>query len=70
MEILSIGAESHNTNGPTKLKDLLEQRIGTPRQQKWVTKLLGFDISVEYKQEKTIKWWMHSLGRSTTAMVS
>jgi hypothetical protein len=31
------------------LKPLLEQRVGTPAQQKWVTKLLGFDFQVEYK---------------------
>lgn len=32
------------------LKYLLEQRIGTPAQQKWVAKLLGFDFTVEYKR--------------------
>jgi hypothetical protein len=32
------------------LKYLLEQRIGTPTQQKWVSKLLGFDFTVEYKK--------------------
>jgi hypothetical protein len=32
------------------LKYLLEQRIGTPAQQKWVSKLLGFDFTVEYKK--------------------
>ena len=31
------------------LKYLLEQRVGTPFQQKWVTKLLGFDFTVEYR---------------------
>ena len=31
------------------LKYLLEQRVGTPFQQKWVAKLLGFDFTVEYK---------------------
>ena len=31
------------------LKHLLEQRISTPAQQKWLYKLLGFDYSIEYK---------------------
>jgi hypothetical protein len=32
------------------LKYLLEQMIGTPAQQKWVSKLMGFDFTVEYKK--------------------
>jgi hypothetical protein len=34
------------------LKHLLEQKVGTPFQQKWITKLLGFDFSVEYYSGK------------------
>ena len=34
------------------LKHLLEQKVGTPFQQKWITKLLGFDFSVEYQSGK------------------
>ena len=30
------------------LKFLLEQKVGTPFQQKWITKLLGYDFTVEY----------------------
>jgi hypothetical protein len=37
------------------LKHLLQQRIGTPTQQRWVSKLLGFDFEVEYKQGKENK---------------
>jgi hypothetical protein len=32
------------------LKFLLEQKIGTPMQQRWVSKLLGYDFVVEYKK--------------------
>ena len=31
------------------LKYLLKQRMGTPAQQKWITKLLGYAFIVEYK---------------------
>lgn len=31
------------------LKYLLEQRIATPKQQKWVTKLLGDDYEILYR---------------------
>lgn len=31
------------------LKHLLEQRVGTPFQQRWVSKLLEFDFIVEYR---------------------
>jgi len=32
------------------LKFLLEQKVGTPFQQKWITKLLGYSFTVEYKK--------------------
>ena len=34
------------------LKYLLEQKIGTPAQQKWITKLLGYAFIVKYKHGK------------------
>ena len=34
------------------LKYILEQKIGTPAQQKWITKLLGYAFIVEYKKGK------------------
>jgi hypothetical protein len=37
------------------LKYLLEQRVGTPAQQKWVSKLLGYDFMVEYKRGRENK---------------
>ena len=37
------------------LKYLLEQKVGTPAQQKWITKLLGYSFLVEYKKGKENK---------------
>jgi len=37
------------------LKYLLEQRVGTPAQEKWVSKLLGYDFMVEYKRGRENK---------------
>nr|GEV82965.1 hypothetical protein [Tanacetum cinerariifolium] len=34
------------------LKDLLDQRISTPTQMKWLPKLMGFDYEIEYKKGK------------------
>ena len=34
------------------LKHLLEQRVGTPMQQRWITKLLSYPFVVEYKKGK------------------
>lgn len=33
------------------LKHLMEQRLTTPAQSCWLTKLLGFDYKIEYKSE-------------------
>lgn len=32
---------------------MLEQRILTPEQQKWMSKLVGYDYSIVYKPGKT-----------------
>lgn len=34
------------------LKYLLEQRVGTPTQQKWLSKLIGYDFRVEFRAGK------------------
>jgi hypothetical protein len=34
------------------LKYFLEQRISSPEQQKWVTKLFGYDYEIVYKKGK------------------
>lgn len=31
------------------LKYLLEYKVGTPTQQRWISKLLGYDFSIEFK---------------------
>lgn len=34
------------------LKFLLEQRVGTPAQQKWISNLMGYSFVVEYNKGK------------------
>lgn len=42
------------------LKFLLEQRNGTPTQQRWLSKLLGYDFEVEYRKgRERIRVQMH-----------
>lgn len=50
METLSIRPSISSQTDHQSLKFLLEQKIGTPMQQHWVSKLLGYDIIVEYKK--------------------
>jgi hypothetical protein len=37
------------------LKFLLEQQVGTSTQQRWLSKLLGYDFVIEYKQGRDNK---------------
>jgi len=39
-------------NDYQSLKFLLEQKIGTPTEEKWITKLLEYDFTIEYKMGK------------------
>ena len=39
-------------NDHESLKHLLEQRISLEEQQKWVTKMLGYDFKIIYKKVK------------------
>ncbi|KAK9992770.1 hypothetical protein SO802_022473 [Lithocarpus litseifolius] len=47
-----IAFHSQALKDQQSLKYLLEQKIGNPAQQKWITKLLGYAFIVEYKKGK------------------
>jgi hypothetical protein len=42
------------------LKYFLEQRLSLEEQQKWVTKILGYDFEIVYKRGSKMLWKMHS----------
>ncbi|KAA8514958.1 hypothetical protein F0562_018255 [Nyssa sinensis] len=44
-----LGRRFYIQTDQRSLKYLLEQRIATPEQQKWVTKLFGYDYEITYK---------------------
>lgn len=41
---------SYSKDKSPKFKVLVDQRVGTPTQQKWAAKLLGYDFVIEYKK--------------------
>ncbi|KAK8919251.1 hypothetical protein KSP39_PZI022114 [Platanthera zijinensis] len=47
-----LGRRSKIRTDHQSLKHFLEQRISSPLQQKWVTKLLGYDYEIEYRPGK------------------
>lgn len=55
MEAYLLGQPFEVRTDHQSLKFLLEQKVGTPFQQKWITKLLGYDFVVEYKKGVTNK---------------
>ena len=44
-----LGRKFYIQTDQRSLKYLMEQRIVTPKQQKWVSKLLGYDYEITYK---------------------
>jgi hypothetical protein len=49
---LSLGATLQIKTDHQSLKYFLEQRISSQKQQKWVTKLFGYDYEAIYKKGK------------------
>lgn len=49
METIPHGVPLHNLTDQRSLQFLLEQRILTPEQQKWMGKLVGYDYEITYK---------------------
>ena len=47
-----IGRRFQIKTNHKSLKYFLERKISSPEQQKWVTKLLGFDYEITYKKGK------------------
>ena len=45
------------------LNYFLEQRLFSEEQQKWVTKMLGYDFEIIYKRGSKMLWQMHSQER-------
>jgi hypothetical protein len=45
------------------LKYFLEQRLSSEEQQKWVTKILGYDFEIVIKRGSKMLWQMHSQER-------
>ena len=38
------------------LEYILQQRVSTPLQQKWLTKLMGYDFEIKYKKGGEKMW--------------
>ena len=51
METLPNGKTLQGKTNHDSLKHFLEQRLSSEEQQKWVTKMLGYDFEIIYKIE-------------------
>lgn len=51
-ETIPVGWNIWYKNDQQSLKFMLQQEVGTPSQQKWVSKLLGNDFTIVYKKGK------------------
>jgi hypothetical protein len=49
MEALPFGHKFFIQMDQRSLKYFLDQRVVTPEQQKWVTKLMGYDYEIIYR---------------------
>lgn len=59
METLLLGQPFVVKTNQQSLKYLMDQKIGTPVQQKWITKLLGYNFDVQYEK------WLASTSRNS-----
>lgn len=56
IEALLAKVEVYSQNWSTKHKIPTGQKVGTPIQQRWITKLFSYDFIVEYKEGILIEW--------------
>ena len=47
-----LGCRFHIKTNHHSLKYFLEQRLSSPKQNKWLTKMLGYDYEIIYKKGK------------------
>jgi hypothetical protein len=55
VEALHLGADLYSAHRPAGSKIFIEAKGGHPNTTEWVSKLLGYDFTVEYKRGKENK---------------